>query len=63
VRLAFSIHELRNAPSIDWRRAICKDERGKHMFKKLAFIALIVISGMVGVAPVLAQNTVWRIDS
>jgi len=33
------------------------------MFKKLAFIALIVISGMVGVAPVLAQNTVWRIDS
>jgi hypothetical protein len=41
-----------------------KDERmDKQMFKKLALVALLVISGMVCVAPVLAQNTVWRIDS
>lgn len=33
------------------------------MFKKLALVALLVISGMVSVVPVAAQNTVWRIDS
>lgn len=33
------------------------------MFKKLALVALLVISEMICVAPVLAQNTVWRIDS
>ena len=33
------------------------------MFKKLALVALLVISGMICVVPVVAQNTVWRIDS
>jgi len=33
------------------------------MFKKLAFGALLAISGMICVVPVVAQITVWRIDS
>lgn len=33
------------------------------MLKKLALVALLVISGIILVAPAMAQNTVWRIDS
>jgi hypothetical protein len=41
-----------------------QDERmGKQMFKKLVLVALLVLSGMILVAPVAAQSTVWRIDS
>jgi hypothetical protein len=36
---------------------------GKQMFKNLVSVALLVISGMICVVPVVAQNTVWRIDS
>jgi len=33
------------------------------MLKKLALVALLVISGIILIAPAMAQNTVWRIDS
>jgi polyisoprenoid-binding protein YceI len=33
------------------------------MLKKWAFVTLVAVSGLIFVAPVLAQNAVWRIDS
>ena len=61
-RIAFSIDEWRGAPSAETRN--CKDERmGKKVLKTLALIALLTVTGMFLIAPVMAQDTEWRIDS
>jgi polyisoprenoid-binding protein YceI len=42
----------------------CKEERmGMKVLKTLAFVAWRTVTGMFLIAPVMAQDTVWRIDS
>jgi hypothetical protein len=54
--------ELRGACLAETRN--CKDERmGRKVLKTLAWVAWLTVTGIFLIAPVMAQDTVWRIDS
>jgi hypothetical protein len=64
VRIAFSQMQMK-AGAVGWLGDGASEGKrmGKQMFKKLALVALLVISGMICIVPVAAQSAVWRIDS